>query len=90
MTLPCVVIAGRRGAAGNGLDLPLPEGYAFDEQAPEVVSGILNRVALSIMQFDSATSEFAAARAQVREGQDATRIQVETCLEQIAQDRVPA
>jgi hypothetical protein len=61
----CVVVTGRRGAAGNDVDLPLPSGYAFDESEPGVLTVVLNRIALCVMQFDVATSEHADVRADV-------------------------
>jgi hypothetical protein len=56
------VVTGCRGAAGNDVDFPLPEGYAFDECALDVAAHVLNRVALSIMEFDSAVAELAPSR----------------------------
>jgi len=60
----CAVITGRRGAAGNGVDLALPEGFQFDEAECSVLS-VLDRIALAVMNFDSSTAQFAPSRAVV-------------------------
>lgn len=61
----CCVITGRRGAAGNGVDFCVPEGFSFDETGPDVVKDVLNRIALTLMEFDGAEPEFAAMRSAV-------------------------
>jgi hypothetical protein len=49
----CVVVTGSAGAAGNELDLPLPDGFRFDEtdQSDENLMAVLNRIAHSLMDF---------------------------------------
>jgi hypothetical protein len=73
----CCVITGRRGAAGNAVDLPLPDGFTFDEADPGIVRAVLNRIALTIGEFDDAQDAFAAARSAVNgeEADTATAVQ---------------
>lgn len=41
----CVVITNTQGSAGNAIDVPLPEGYKFDERHPLTVPLVLQRIA---------------------------------------------
>jgi hypothetical protein len=61
----CCVVTGRRGAAGNGVDLPLPDGLSFDETDPGLVKAVLNRIALAVIDFDASRQAFEPARAAV-------------------------
>lgn len=61
----CCVITGRRGAAGNDLDLDLPDGYTFDETDPDVLTHVLNRVALTVMNFAETQPGLSGAGAAV-------------------------
>lgn len=76
----CVVVTGSRGAAGNDVDLPLPEGYRFDETDPEVSTPVLNRIALTVMDFAAERPSFVSVRAVVGSDEDAARSQVLSCL----------
>jgi hypothetical protein len=58
----CVVVTGCRGAAGNDVDLPLPKGYGFDDSAPDAVKDVLNRVALTLMEYAPAAGAFEGPR----------------------------
>lgn len=53
LTARCVVVTGSSGAAGNDVDLPLPEGFRFDEtdQSDDALTSVLNRIAHSLMEF---------------------------------------
>ncbi|MBQ0945953.1 hypothetical protein KAK07_21610 [Ideonella sp. 4Y16] len=41
----CVVITNTQGSAGNAVDVPLPEGYKFDERHPLTVPLVIQRIA---------------------------------------------
>ena len=58
----CAVITGSRGAGGNELDLALPEGFRFDESVAEI-RDVLNRIALTVLEFDGAVPAFTGPRA---------------------------
>lgn len=54
----CCVITGRRGAAGNAVDMPIPERFRLDDADPNVVADFTS-LALSVMHdFDDVTGEF--------------------------------
>lgn len=76
----CCVVTGRRGATGSAADLAVPDGFAFDERDPAAVTKILNRVALTLMEFGEATQNFAAARRTVTGQEAAFRTDVEQLL----------
>lgn len=62
----CVVLTGRRGSAGNPVDVPLPEAYKFDEDAPDVLPRL--RATIAAVCADDAAHRAAQAgyRAWVR------------------------
>lgn len=76
LAVGCCVITGRRGAAGNGTDLDTPDGFSFDESSPDVVKDALNRVALTVMEFDDADRQFSSLRATVAEQQQKCRADI--------------
>ncbi|HEU5006861.1 MAG TPA: glycosyltransferase [Jatrophihabitantaceae bacterium] len=82
----CVVVTGRRGAAGNSVDLALPDGFQFDETDASMLS-VLDRIALSVMDFDSADAAFEPARAIVLEQEVEVRGQVSQCLAHVLSER---
>jgi hypothetical protein len=79
----CVVVGGRRGAAGTGVDLVLPEGFQFDETEASVLS-VLDRIALAVMDFDDAAAAFRDAREEVRAGEATVREQLGAALAELA------
>jgi len=81
----CVVVTGRRGAASNGTDLPLPEGFAFDDNEPAVLS-VLDRIALTVMNFDGAVLEVAPNRAAVASESTLLIEELQALLNRTSQD----
>jgi hypothetical protein len=71
----CVVVTGRRGAAGNGVDLALPEGFAFDESESTVLT-VLDRIALAVMDFPESSLAFITATEAVRAEREQLAAQV--------------
>jgi hypothetical protein len=54
----CCVLTGRRGAAGNDIDLPIPRRFALDEACPTVLEQF-NRLASEVLSdFDRVSAEF--------------------------------
>lgn len=63
----CIVVVGRRGSAGNEVDVPLPELYKIDESAADAVSTVRQRL-LMIAHNDGAHREAQSGyRAWIRE-----------------------
>jgi hypothetical protein len=79
----CCVISGRRGAAGNGVDLTPPEGFAFDETEPAAAKAVLDRIALTVMEFDEAQAAFAPERAAVLDEERVFSSQVAELLAEV-------
>jgi hypothetical protein len=67
----CAVITGSRGAAGNGVDVPIPGRFVLDEQAPDVVERFLETATHTLAQFDQVTREFDPYRDWVAGQRDA-------------------
>lgn len=82
----CCVVSGRRGAAGNDLDLVLPEGFVFDEDAPDAVGHVLNRIALAVMEFRPTSFDFMPAREAVRAERERFASQVAAATTAVAAD----
>jgi len=54
----CCVITGRRGAAGNSVDLPIPRRFVLDERDPEVVAKFLTLATSTLANFERVSLEF--------------------------------
>ena len=62
----CVVITGRRGSAGNDVDINIPAEFKFDETNFEVTA-VLDKIRDVFENFDENYAKQAAYRARVRE-----------------------
>jgi hypothetical protein len=58
----CCILTGRRGAAANDIDLPIPARFRLDDSAPDVVCTAVDLAVDTIMRFDEVTEEFAPYR----------------------------
>jgi len=54
----CCVITGRRGAAGNAVDVPIPDRFRLDERDPNCVDDVVELALASMRDFDCVTAEF--------------------------------
>lgn len=61
----CCVITGRKGAAGNDEDIPVPPSYKFTD-SPENIPAILQQIRYCFDQYDRATRDFNAYRDIIR------------------------
>jgi len=63
--LGCCIITGRRGAAANPLDIPIPDRYKFKDSRlliPRIVRAIRRVVA----EYDVRTEDFTSYRSAIR------------------------
>jgi hypothetical protein len=58
----CCVITGSRGSAGNGVDIPIPQHYVFDETNPGAVVGIVETIRRCMADFTAVQAEFDSYR----------------------------
>jgi len=58
----CVVITNTQGSAGNAVDVPLPEGYKFDERHPLTVPLVMQRIQQAIADHGALSAAFAPYR----------------------------
>jgi hypothetical protein len=58
----CVVITGSRGAAGNGIDIPIPAEFVFDETQPLVVQRVLDQITAVTADYPAFHAAFAGYR----------------------------
>jgi hypothetical protein len=63
-----VVLTGRRGSAGNEVDVPIPAAYKFDDAAPDLVGSVLGRVEEVLADHAGHAAAFAPYREAI-EGQ---------------------
>lgn len=61
----CCVLTGRRGAAGNEGDMPIPQRFALDESEPGVVPTFIKLASATLLDFDRASAEFADYRSWI-------------------------
>lgn len=67
----CCVITGRRGAAANRVDIPLPDRFKLDEHSPTFVSDFLELASATLRDFDRVTAELDDYRAVIAGQHDA-------------------
>ena len=67
-------------------DLVLPEGFVFDEDAPDAVGHVLNRIALAVMEFRPTSFDFMPAREAVRAERERFASQVAAATTAVAAD----
>lgn len=58
----CCVITGRRGAAANDSDVPIPDRYKLDERAPDFVASFLHVTQTVFADYEVCAADFAAYR----------------------------
>jgi hypothetical protein len=56
------VLTGRRGSAGNDVDVPIPAAYKFDDEAPGVVGQVLGRIEEVLKDHAGHAARFAGYR----------------------------
>lgn len=69
----CIVVTGRRGSAGNAIDVPLPEVYKLDEGAPGVLNLLRERLTAICADDKTHRAAQAAYRAWIRPQHDLFR-----------------
>lgn len=69
----CVVVTGRRGSAANAIDVPLPDFYKVDENAPGVLALLRERLAAICADDAAHRSAQAPYRAWIRPQRDIFR-----------------
>lgn len=77
----CCVITGRRGAAGNPVDLPIPSRFILDERDPEVVPNFLALAISTLANFDRVSPEFDPYRRWISTQRDEFTNEVAVFLE---------
>lgn len=74
----CCIITGKKGAAANPVDVPIPEEYKFDENTAQL-SEILDRIDYCLTHYSTAMHDFDAYRKKI-----ASEEQVfEDCIKEI-------
>jgi len=58
----CCVITGTRGAAGNDVDIPIPQRFVLAEGMPDVVQRFIDLSMDTMRRFDEVSGEFASYR----------------------------
>lgn len=57
VTCGCCIITGKRGAAANDIDIPIPEKYKFDESNTSVEK-ILGQIKMILNEYDKCIADF--------------------------------
>lgn len=66
----CCVLTGKRGAAANAVDIPIPERYKFEDDA-EQIPRILREIQRIFLDFSTASKDFESYRKRIyREPQE--------------------
>lgn len=58
----CCVITGSRGSAGNGVDVPLPSGYRFDDADPATPVSVIELITEVLADHTTHSARFAGYR----------------------------
>lgn len=62
----CCIVTGRRGAARNTIDIPIPESYKLDESRREFVDNFRERVGSIFKDFEKHSQRFDPYRKRIR------------------------
>lgn len=62
----CCVITGRRGAAANDSDVPIPARYKLDERAPDFTQRFLHVAQAVFDDYDACAADFSTYRERIR------------------------
>ena len=60
----CCIITGRRGAAANDTDIPIPASYKFADE-PSAIPAILDTIRACLADYDAHSEDFAGYRAMI-------------------------
>lgn len=75
----CCVVTGRRGAAGNDVDVPIHPRYKFADRV-EDISAILDCIRMLLVEYPQRIADFAAYRASIRKERALFEREVEAAL----------
>ncbi len=85
----CCVITGRRGAAGNGVDVPIPARFVLDESDDDVVERFVATATGTLDRFEEVTGEFEPYRAWVAGQRDAFVAETGAVLRAVRRPALP-